>query len=125
MQGVAKALLTTILVTICVMLFTNLVFFFPWYMTLVVETFNISQIAASDNYIKQSYYDDAMERLSTRPIFREKTGDIKIVATNDSGGSAIGNDDESYYEDLSENQKPYRQRGKPIKVEISAVYPYQ
>ena len=123
MQGVAKALLTTILVTICVMLFTNLVFFFPWYMTLVVETFNISQIAASDNYIKQSYYDDAMERLSTRPIFREKTGDIKIVATNDSGGSAIGNDDESYYEDLSENQKPYRQRGKPIKVEISAVYP--
>ena len=123
MQGVAKALLTTILVTICVMLFTNLVFFFPWYMTLVVETFNISQIAASDNYIKQSYYDDAMERLSTRPIFREKTGDIKIVATNDSGGSAIGNDDESYYEDLSENQKPYRQRGKPVTVEISAVYP--
>lgn len=124
MQGVAKALLTTILVTICIMLFTNLVFFFPWYMTLVVETFNISQIAATDNYIKQSYYDDAIKRLSERPIFREKSGNIKIIATNESGGNAIGNNDEVYYETMSENQKPYRQRGKPIIVEISAVYPF-
>lgn len=123
MQGVAKALLITIIVSVCIMLFTNLVFFFPWYMTLVVETFNMSQIAASDNYIKQSYYDDAMERLSDRPIFREKAEDIEIIVTNNSGGRAVGRDDESYYEGLSENQKPYRQRGKPVTVEIRAVYP--
>ncbi|MDQ2085697.1 hypothetical protein RBH29_04515 [Herbivorax sp. ANBcel31] len=123
MQGIAKALLTTILVTICMLLFTNLIFFFPWYMTLIIETFNISQVAASDNYIKQSYYDDAMERLSDRPIFRENAGAIEITAINESGTSAIGNDNETYYEELSENQKPYRQRGTPITVEISAVYP--
>ncbi|TYQ16048.1 UNVERIFIED_CONTAM: hypothetical protein Cloal_2550 [Acetivibrio alkalicellulosi] len=123
MQSVAKALLITILVTISFMLFTNLIFFFPWYMTLIVETFNISQIAASDNYIKQSYYDDAMNSLKDRPIFREKPNEIKIVIENESGLSAIGNDNEEYYASLSDNQKPYRQRGSSIRVEISAVYP--
>ncbi|MDD2234880.1 MAG: hypothetical protein PHV03_08275 [Desulfitobacteriaceae bacterium] len=124
MQGIAKAILISILVTICIMLFSNMIFFFPWYMTLVTETFNLSQVAANDNYIKQSYYDDALDRLQNRPIFRDKPYDITIKATNDSGYFAVGDDDETIYLDLTEIEKPYRQRGRPIEVKVSAVYPF-
>lgn len=123
MQGIAKAILTTIVVTICLMLFINLVFFFPWYMTLVTETFNLSQVAASDNYIKQEYYDDALDRLKDRPIFREKADRIVITVTNDSGYTAVGDNDETVYEYVTELEKPYRQMGRPVKVEVKAVYP--
>ncbi len=123
MQGFAKAVLAAILVSICIMLFTNMVFFFPWYMTLITETFNLSQIAASDNYIKQSYHDDSLDRIKDRPIFRDKASFIDITAINSDGDDAVGRDDESYYEDLGEYDKPYRQRGEPVTVEISAVYP--
>lgn len=125
MQGIAKAVLITILVSICILLFVNLVFFFPWYMTLVTETFNLSQAAANDNYIKQSYYDDTLARLKDRPIFEDKAGDIVITVKNASGYTAVGNDYEEIYENesLIELDKPYRQRGKPITIEIEAVYP--
>ena len=123
MQGIAKSVLITILVSICFLLFTNLIFFFSWYSTLILETFNLTQVAASDNYIKQDYYEDALDRLQDRPIFREKANDIAIKALNDSGFSAIGDNDEIIYETAPEMDKPYRQRGQPIEVEISAVYP--
>lgn len=123
MQGIAKGLVITILVSICIMLFTNLVFFFPWYMTMVIETFNLSQAAASDNYIKQAYYDDALDRLKTRPIFRDKASDIVITVKNDDNYSAVGDDDESVYSGLTELSKPYRQRGKPVSVTVEAIYP--
>lgn len=123
MQGVAKAVLISILVSVCILLFVNLVFFFPWYMTLVIETFNLSQVAANDNYIKQSYYDDALERLKDRPIFRDKADEIVISAKNYGECTAVGDNDETTYEELTELQKPYRQRGKPVTVEVSAVYP--
>ncbi|MCJ8011824.1 hypothetical protein MUG84_08720 [Paenibacillus sp. KQZ6P-2] len=123
MRGLAKSVLVAILVSVCIMMFTNLVFFFPWYMTLVVETFNLSQAAASDNYIKQSYYDDALDRMRNRPIYRDKAEDIRIAVTNESGYSAIGGDDEEAYAALTEWEKPYRQRGKSVTVTVSAVYP--
>lgn len=123
MRAFAKSILVSILVTVCILLFTNLIYFFPWYMTLVIETFNVSQVAASDNYLKQTYHDDALERLRERPIYRQKADDVEIIAKNEDGGDAIGYDDASYYEDLSEYEKPYKQRGKPVKVTIEAVYP--
>ncbi len=124
MQGVAKSILITILVSICFMLFTNLIFFFPWYMTLVIETFNLSQAAANDNYIKTSYYEDTLDRLQSRPIFNQLPNDIVITVKNADGSVARGYDDESYYKDFdSESMKPYRQRGKAVNVKIEASYP--
>ncbi|KKC49193.1 hypothetical protein VE23_22265 [Paenibacillus sp. D9] len=123
MRGIAKALLATMLVSVAIMLFTNLVFFFPWYTTLIVETFNLSQVAAGDNYVKRSYYDDALDRLKNRPIYREKANDIKLTVVNADDYDAVGSDDEASYENATEIQKPYRQRGKPVKVTLSAVYP--
>ncbi|OMF94244.1 hypothetical protein [Paenibacillus sp. FSL R7-0337] len=123
MRGVAKSFLVAIVVAASIMVFTNLVFFFPWYMTLVIETFNLSQVAAGDNYIKQSYYDDALKRLKERPIYREHPNQIEVEALNEDNGRAVGNDDETVYANATELEKPYRQRGEPVTVTVRAVYP--
>ncbi|MGF7046946.1 hypothetical protein J2T13_001448 [Paenibacillus sp. DS2015] len=123
MKGMAKSILITMLATICIMLFTQMIFFFTWYSTLVIETFNISQMAASDNYVLQSDYDNALKTLQERPIYREKPGDVVIIVNNSSGESAIGNDDVSTYELYDDDDKPYRQRGNPLDIKVSAVYP--
>lgn len=123
MQGFAKAILISMIVTIALFVFTSFIYFFPWYTTLVVETFNLSQIAAGDNYVKQSYYDDTLNRLQGRPIFKRNPNAIKISIENEDGNKAVGYDDESVYENLPEEQKPYNQRGKAITVKIDAVYP--
>lgn len=124
MQGMAKSILITILATICFMLFTQMIFFFSWYSTLVIETFNMSQVAASDNYVKQNDYDNALKTLRERPIYRDRPDDVVITVTNSSNKSAIGDDatiydSDSYPDDL----KPYRQRGEALDIELSAVYP--
>lgn len=123
MRAFAKSILISIFVALAIMLFTNLVYFFPWYMTLVIETFNVSQVVASDNYLKDTYYKDALDRLQKRPVFSQRSDDVEIKAEHEDNHSVRGYDDASYYEDMSEAEKPYRQRGEPIKVTISAVYP--
>lgn len=123
MRAIAKAILITIVVSICLVLFINFAFFFPWYMTLVLETFHLSQAVASDNYLKQNYYDKSLEKLEEKPIFRDKRDQIEITVLNADGAEAIGHDDESFYRELEDYEKPYRQRGKPLTVTISAVYP--
>ncbi len=131
MKAMAKAMLTSIFVAAGILMFTNLVMFFPWYMTLVVETFNLSQIAASDNYIKQSYYEDALDRLRDRPVFRDMEYEaaehrLSITATTYDGKDAVGYDDETIYtedEGLSDDGKPYNQRGKALTVVLRATYP--
>lgn len=123
MQAIAKAVLITILSSVCILMFINLAFFFPWYLTLVTETYNVTQIVASDNYLKESYYDDALDRMQERPIFRDKPHDIEIKVTNEDSRDAIGRDDDTAYTNWMDSDKPYRQRGKPLQVEISAVYP--
>ena len=122
MQGFAKSILVAILVSVCLLLFTNLIFFFPWYMTLVVETFNLSQIAAGDNYVKHREYYGTLDNLKDKPIFRQKADRINIDVLNADGLPAIGYDNELDYYDLLD--KPYRQRGKLITVKISAEYPF-
>lgn len=123
MRAFAKSIVVSILVAICILLFTNLAYFFPWYMTLVIETFNVSQVVASDNYLKKTYYEDALQELKKRPIYSKKDDEIKIIAEHKDGHSVIGDDDASLYEDKPEIDKPYRQRGVPVKVTIKAVYP--
>ncbi|NGM82822.1 hypothetical protein G5B47_10395 [Paenibacillus sp. 7124] len=124
MRGVAKAVLGVILSSVAILLLLNLAFFFPWYMTLISETYNVAQVVAGDNYMKELYYEDAMNRLRERPIFRDKEDKIEISVTNADGRSAIGDDDETIYYDRPESDKPYLQRGEPLEVEIKAVYPF-
>jgi archaellum component FlaF (FlaF/FlaG flagellin family) len=122
MQGIAKAILISILVSASILLFSNLVVFFPWYMTLVIETFNLSQVASCDNYIKISYYEDALYKLENTPIFNKNATNINITVTNAYGRTAKGYDDENRYADDSEYDKPYLQRGEEITITISANF---
>lgn len=123
MRGFAKASFISIVVVIALFIFTSFIYFFPWYTTLIVETFNISQIAAGDNYLKQRYYDDTLERLKDKPIFRDNRDKIKIIVENEDGRKAIGYNDEELYEGSMEGDKPYKQRGHTIEVELRAIYP--
>ncbi|MCR2803404.1 hypothetical protein [Paenibacillus soyae] len=129
MQGIAKAALITILSSIIIVLLTNMAFFFPWYLTLVSETYYVSQVAATDNYVSRATYEDIKDSLEERPIFKKRKDDIKIwvhKSTNYSfsGDSAIPVIDDSDYSDYAyDSDKPYRQRGEPIHVKIAAVYP--
>lgn len=125
MKGIAKGLLIAILVSITIMLLTNMAFFFPWYTTLIVETFSVTQAVSTDNYLKESYYDEALSRLENRPIYRERTGQIEIEVLNSDGMDAIGNDDPETYYDYYTYSKPYRQRGEPLTITIKASYPLE
>ncbi|AWB43138.1 hypothetical protein DCC85_02080 [Paenibacillus sp. CAA11] len=125
MRGFAKSVLISIIATICILLFTNFIFFFPWYTTLIVQTFNLSQIVASDNYLKESNYEDALEDLRNRPIYRDNANKIKIEVKNEDDTDAIGFDDPGKYLDggYTDRDKPYRQRGNKVTVTVSASYP--
>ncbi|MBQ4900174.1 hypothetical protein KB559_15170 [Paenibacillus sp. Marseille-P2973] len=126
MRAFAKAILISMLVTVAIMLFTNFIYFFPWYTTLIVETFNVTQVVASDNYLKEEYKDDVLEKLKDRPIYRKKADQIEISVKkrdSDTDDHSAEGRDASFYEELSEEEKPYRQRGESVTVKISAVYP--
>lgn len=118
MTGIAKSILIAMIVAVCLMIFTQFIYFFPSYMTMVIETFNLSQIAASDNYIKNTYLTDSLRRLESHPNF----SDVKIDVTNADGSTATGYDDETLYEHSADSEKPYRQRGNEVQVEVSALY---
>lgn len=129
MRGFAKAILITIIVTVSFMIFTNFIYFFPWYTTLIVETFHVSQIVASDNYLKENLKDKVLKDLRDRPIYRKKASQIEISANktqkkpdDEVEHSAEGGKVE-LYEDVQNEDKPYRQRGESVTVTISAVYP--
>lgn len=124
MKGIAKATLISIIVTVALFVFTSFIYFFPWYTTLIVETFNLSQIVAGDNYLKATYREDTLSRLQDKPIFREYPDKIKIEVYKEDGSTkAEGDDDETIYETSVDQDKPYQQRGYTIEVKISAVYP--
>lgn len=129
MQGIAKALLITILSSAIIVLLMNMAFFFPWYMTLVIETYSLSQVAANDNYVKQPYLDEAEKKLKETAIFKKRPNDIEIIVKKTDVAppyaNAVGFEDVSIYDNGSylDLEKPYRQRGEPIEVTIKAVYP--
>ncbi|MCL2146650.1 MAG: hypothetical protein FWH52_02470 [Synergistaceae bacterium] len=135
MVAAIKAILTAIISTVVLFLIIQLAFFFPFYMTIVVETFNLSNIAANDNYVKQMYYDHSLDGMRDRPIFNKTPADVRIeVFTEDDWGiqwNAVGEDDEYAYSAYEgENwehgeHKPYLQRGHPVTVTVSAIYPLE
>lgn len=125
MRGFAKITFLSICVSIAIYVFTSFIYFFPWYTTLIVETFNISQIVAGDNYLKNTYYQDTIDRLQDKPIFKRNPSAIQLVVKNENNRSAIGDDDEEIYVSSLDIDKPYCQRGKVIEVELSAIYPLE
>ena len=139
MAAAVKAILISLIATAALFLLVHLAFFFPFYMTIVVETFNLANVAANDNYVKYEYWRNSLDDLQNRPMF-SKAWDIKqdcIVieakkgARDENYGSAIGYAGESgtdfYYDEegWADQDKPYRQRGFPVTVTVSASYPFE
>jgi len=139
MAAPIKAVLVAIIASAALFILTHLAFFFPFYMTVVVETFNLANAAANDNYVKYEYLDYSLENLRDRPMF-EKAYDwdhSNIIITADKGspgdtyGSAVGSineDGTAFYYDSNgwtDALKPYRQRGEPVTVTVRAVYPFE
>jgi hypothetical protein len=136
MTAPIKAVLMAIIVAGMLYILTHLAFFFPFYMTMVTETFNLANIAANDNYVKETYYDYSFDSLISRPMFNKawaleggdgwNNGNVRITVTNVDGERAVGSDNEFDYNTTDgPEDKPYRQRGEPIVVTVSAAYPFE
>lgn len=115
MRGVANSILIAMLVGVFITTFSNFIMFFPWYFTLVYETFNVSIRASNINYIDSTITKEARDDLINRPIFNKLSrGDIKILM----------NDTE-----ISENNEQntfisYLQRGETFDVTIESKFPF-
>jgi len=140
MVAVAKTILIAILAGVAFIIVLQVAYFFPFYMTMVVEAFNMANIAANDNYIKVEYYEDALDKLRDRPMFNKFNSTdphlAQIIARHideydRDDGDAIEpspGHPETYYNAVdgpivSGVTKPYRQRGNAIKVTVNAWYP--
>ncbi len=119
MVGFAKAILAAILVVTVFVIFTNFVLFFPWYMTLAYETYNLASIAANYNYLPFEQKEFVLEKLKSKPVFKENPNKIRIYSDHE------GEHPYEYYRDMDNSLKPYGQRGEPFYVEIRAAYPFR
>jgi hypothetical protein len=87
--------------------------FFPWYLTLVYKTFNVATEASTVNYVQAYMVKDAVDDLSTRPIFSQNSNEIYFYMDGD-----ILSKDTDYRETLR------KQRGKKFTVKSSAKFPF-
>ncbi|MCX7748174.1 MAG: hypothetical protein N2645_15010 [Clostridia bacterium] len=119
MAGFAKAILVSLLVTVAFLIFSNFIFFFPWYMTMMYETFHLSLASAQNNYLQKSEIAAIRSKLEKQPGFKDYKDDLVISCTR------IGDHEPEYYKDKPDSEKPYKQRGEQIEVSIKAVYPFK
>lgn len=139
-----KAVLVAIITAASLFVLTHLAFLFPFYMTVIIETFNLANVAANDNYVKQTYWNECLCSMKELPMFEKswieggggdglETGNIRITVTNEypsPNNKAIGKDDEFAYNWDGPSSptgvyKPYCQRGEPVTVTVYAVYPFE
>jgi len=155
MAGPIKAVLVAIIASAALFLLTHLAFFFPFYITIVAETFNLANIAANDNYVRHEYWTESLEGLRDRPIFSKaylwndnnisievikgvpssadgkKCENICAAGNSCNGRCAVGYNGayaSAYFYDengWADRAKPYRQRGEPVTVTVRAVYPFE
>ena len=119
MAGFAKVILIAMLVVTVFVVFTNFVIFFPWYMTLAYETYNLASIAANYNYLPQDEKEFILENLKTKHVFNKSPDKIEISSDHE------GEYSYDYYKNLDSTLKPYVQRGETFYVEIRAAYPFR
>jgi hypothetical protein len=144
--GMVRAVILAMIAASCLVLFMNLAFFFPWYLTLVEKGFVVSQMVATDNCLRYVYNDDLLTELRDYPIFHDVDPDkIKIVADHlfedgtyrETAIQDVNKDLADYY-DINEcdcpierdeltycQHRPYAQMGGRVRVTISAPYRLQ
>lgn len=139
MAAPVKAVLVAVIAAAALFILTQLAFFFPFYMTIVIETINLANVAADDNYVRYEYWESSLQRLQERAVFSKAYSwdsssiSIEVVkgTPGDAHGSAIGDareDGTDFYYDRTgwaDRNKPYRQRGEPLTITVRAAYPFE
>jgi len=122
MKAIANSILATILISLFIITFTNFIILFPWYLTLVFETMNLSSDVATVNGVTKNMVDNVILNLEDKPLFKRKMSDLKIFISSSDSGSDVEVQKAVFSDD---NEVKYRrQRGKKIKVGIEAVFPF-
>lgn len=125
MKAVANSILATLLISIFILTFTNFILLFPWYLTLVYETMNLSTDVATTNGITQSMVDNVVNDLKDKPLFPRNDPELTNVKIFISD---VNNAEVEYdvRDDLfSDKEIKYRrQRGEKIKIGIEAIFPF-
>lgn len=112
MRLVANSILVTLILSVIFVTFSNFILFFPWYLTLVYETYHLSVQSAAENYISSQMIRDVREDLSNRPIYKRMgPGDIEIFM-----------DDVKVTE---QSRLDYKQRGQTFTVAIQCRFPFE
>ena len=149
MSSVVKLALYAILISIVVVFLSKMAALIPFYITMVTEAFTLANISAADNYLKRQHYEDSLEGLRSRPLYNVNADEVRIYVLNEDGAArlqsdvsnrsieqklaslnsdhfAIGENNEFVYNATNGPfGKPYRQRGRPIQIIVTAVYPFQ
>jgi hypothetical protein len=125
MATYGKTVIGAILISTLVVFLAKVAALFPFFMTMVTETFNLANIASADNYIKDSYYQQSLKDLRERPFFNKLPDRVEINVYNASDRWAVGSDDEYEYINDSPDNKPYMQKGDPVRIEVKAKYPFE
>jgi len=127
MAGFLRAILIAILAMASMVIFFNMAYFFPWYLTMVETGFAVSQMIATDNYLTWHNYDSTVTNLRAAPIYNKvDESKIDIEAVHDNGDDAIErvyHSPDEYYYDIA--PKPYVQMGELVRVTVYASYPFQ
>lgn len=118
MKAVANSILMVLMVSIFLLTFTNFIMFFPWYLTLVFETFNLSTQAAGVNYITPQMVRYIEDDLKSRPLFKDPLVNNSIFVHMD-GRRVSAGDDESMIK-----SSYCKQRGSNFKVSVTASFPF-
>ena len=133
MAGFLKAILITMIAVSGLVIFLNLAFFFPWYLTLVEKGFAVSQIVAANNYLPYDDYTDILREIKGLPVFSDREDKIVIEALHDNGTGPAPKDAiersnaysmEDYYGE-PDSVKPYVQMGNTVKIKLYASYPFR
>jgi hypothetical protein len=125
MAGVAKAVLVAMLAGTVILLLTQVAAFLPFYMSLVVTTSSLANAVAVDNYLHETLYEDTLAELQARPLFSKLSDRVEIEVENGTGFNSGSDTPDDYSMIEGEAGKPYKQRGEPINVTVSAAYPLE
>jgi hypothetical protein len=112
MKFIANSILGVLLLSIFIMVFSNFILFFPWYLTLIYQTYNLSVQAAGENTVSDVMVNDVRNDLFKRPVFK-KMGyhDIEVSM------------ERMVLDGYTTPQ--YLQRGETFTVGISGTFPFE
>ncbi|NMB34504.1 MAG: hypothetical protein GX992_09830 [Clostridium sp.] len=82
MKGIANSILAAVLVSFFILSFTNFLLFFPWYLTLVYNTFNVATEASIVNYVTGDMVENVIADLESKPLYRDNIDGVRVYMDN-------------------------------------------